>query len=264
MDIDDQRVSDAETMRKSWDARAESDPLYAIDARRRTWEVRDFFSQGPQLVEEIVDPALQILSVDPSKFRVLEIGCGMGRLFEGLSQRFAEVWGIDISERMIEQGRAHCPVEAKWILGDGTSLKGVDSGSIDHVLSYKVFGHVPRPSIIGAYFTEIRRVLRPGGTFQAQLRGGSDSARQAIVRRMPRPFRVVSAAVARRLGALPVQGDIDSWLGCIVSPDEALTMLTSIGFVDAHTFNSDFIGVPQDAAVGYWVVGHKPVGAEGK
>jgi SAM-dependent methyltransferase len=209
-------------------------------------------------VDEIVDPALEILSVDPSGMRVLEIGCGMGRLFEGLSFRFAEVWGIDISEGMIEQGRARCPVEARWILGDGVTLKGVESESIDHALSYEVFGHVPRPSIIRAYFTEIRRVLRPGGTFQAQLRGGSDSIRQAIVRGMPRPLRVGSAAVVRTLGVLPVQGDIDSWLGCIVPPDEALSMLTTIGFVDNKIFNSDFSGVPQGSPVGYWVLGRKP------
>ncbi len=193
--------------------------------------------------------------------RVLEIGCGMGRLFEGLSLRFAEVWGIDISESMIEQGRAQCPVEARWILGDGVTLKGVESESIDHALSYEVFGHVPRPSIIRTYFTEIRRVLRPGGTFQAQLHGGSDSIRQAIVRGMPRPLRVASAAVVRTLGVLPVQGDIDSWLGCIVPPDEALSILTEIGFVDNNTFNSDFIGVPRGSPVGYWVLGRKPTDA---
>ena len=266
MDIDDQTASDAEIMRKSWEARAESDPLYTIDARRRTWEIHDFFSQGPQLVEEFVDPALEILSVDPAKLRVLEVGCGMGRLFEGLSHRFAEVWGIDISEGMIEQGRAQCPVEAHWILGDGVSLGGVDSESIDHVLSYEVFEHVPRPSIIREYFKEIGRVLRPGGTFQAQLRGGSDSTRQAIVRGMPRPLRVTSGSVLRKLGVLPVQGDIDTWLGCIVSPDDALSMLTTMGFVDVEIRNSDFSDVPQGSAVTYWVVGRKPapIGAVGE
>ena len=255
---DDQNLSDAETMRRSWEARAESDPLYAIDARRRTWEIQDFYSQGPQLVREIVDPALRILSVDPSGARVLEIGCGMGRLFEGLSERFAEVWGTDISSGMIEQGRAQCPVEAKWFLGDGVSLEGVTSEAIDHVLSYEVFEHVPKPSIIQGYFGETLRVLRPAGTFQAQLRGGSDSFRQKLVRGMPRPLRVASAAVLRRLGVLPVQGDIDTWLGCILSPKEAVSMLGAIGFVDVEALNSDFNGVPQAATVTYWVVGRKP------
>lgn len=151
MAMNEKNLADAKTMRKSWEARAGSDPLYAIDARRRNWEVRDFYSQGAQLVEEIVDPALKVLSVDPSELRVLEIGCGMGRLFEGLSHRFAEVWGIDISQGMIEQGRAQCPVEAKWILGDGVSLNGVDSESIDYTLSYQVFIHPRQPSIVHGY-----------------------------------------------------------------------------------------------------------------
>ena len=182
----------------------------------------------------------------------------MGRLFEGLSQRFAEVWGIDISSGMIEQGREQCPVEAKWFLGDGVSLSGVDSESVDHVLSYEVFEHVPKPSIIRQYFSETLRVLRPAGTFQAQLRGGSDSFRQGIVRGMPRPLRVASAAVVRKLGVLPVEGDVDTWLGCVLSPNEALPMLRTIGFVDVEAQNSDFSGVPQGATVTYWVVGRKP------
>ena len=258
MHADDERISDAEIMRKAWEARSQADPLYAIDARRRTWEIDDFFSQGPQLVQEIVDPALKILSVDPSGLRVLEIGCGMGRLFEGLSYRFADVWGIDISEGMIDQGRAECPVQATWVVGDGLSLKGVDSGSIDHALSYEVFGHISRPSIIRGYFTEILRVLKPGGTFQAQLRGASDSTRQAIVRRMPRPLRVASAAMLRKMNVLPVQGDIDTWLGCIVSPEDALSMLTAVGFLEVKALSPDFRDVPQDAPPGYWVLGRKP------
>ena len=255
MHAEDERFSDAETMRKAWEARSQSDPLYAIDARRRTWEIDEFFSQGPQLVKEIVDPALKLLSVDPSGLRVLEIGCGMGRLFEGLSHRFAEIWGVDISEGMIEQGRAQCPVQATWIVSDGLSLKGIGSESVDHVLSYEVFGHIARPSIIRGYFREILRVLRPGGTFQAQLRGGSDSARQAVVRGMPRPLRVASAAILRKMAVLPVQGDIDTWLGCIVPPGEALSMLSTIGFSDIRVLSSDFSGAPKHHAPGYWVVG---------
>ena len=258
LDASDGGRSDAETMRDAWEARAKSDPLYAIDAQRRSWELGDFYSRGLRLVERIVDPVLKIMSIDPSKLRVLEIGCGMGRLFEGLADRFAEVWGIDISESMIEQGRAQCPVEARWMLGDGISLKGVESESIDHVLSYEVFGHIPQPSIIQSYFNEMHRVLKPGGTFQAQLRGGSDSTRQEIVRRMPRPLRIASAVVLRKIDVLPVRGDIDTWLGCVVLPDRALSMITDIGFVDGTVLAADFTSIVGNASPGYWILGRKP------
>lgn len=249
-------------MRKAWDARALSDPLYAVDARRRKWDLEDFYSQGPLLVEQYVDPALDLLSVDPSGLRVLEVGCGLGRLFGGLSARFGEVWGIDISREMLTQGQAHCRVAANWILGDGVSLEGIGAETVDYVVSFEVFGHITRPSIIQDYFSEILRVLTPGGAFQAQLRRASDSVRQAVVRSMPRPARVASAAALRRLQLLPVEGDIDTWLGCIVAPDDALAMLKDIGFPDAQTHRSDF-GEGELTGMGYWVVGRKPASGAG-
>ena len=183
---DNMHHQDVETMKSSWDPRAVSNPLYAIDASRHHWDVNDFYEQGLALVGKIVDPALEVLSVDPKGRRVLELGCGMGRLFEGLSQRFDEIWGTDISMEMIRQGRSLCRVEATWILGDGSTLKEVEEESIDHALSFEVFEHIPQPSIIHGYFVEMHRVLRAGGTFQAQLRRASDTPRQAVVRAMPR------------------------------------------------------------------------------
>ena len=78
-----------------------------------------------ELALRITDPALERLGVDPAGKRVLEIGCGMGRLFPGLAERFDDVWGIDISSTMIARGRKHCPVQATWLIGDGRSLPGV-------------------------------------------------------------------------------------------------------------------------------------------
>jgi SAM-dependent methyltransferase len=249
---------DAEFMRQAWDARAQDDPLYAIDARRRGWKsLDDFYSQGPELVEKIVDPALKMLDVHPSGLRVLEVGCGMGRLFDGLSQRFAEVWGIDISAEMIALGRANCPVQATWLVGDGTSLTGVDDESVDHVLCFEVFGHIPRPSIIESYLGEFQRVLKAGGTFQTQFRSRSDSLRQSIVRALPRPLRVASGAVLGRIGLSPVQGDIDTWLGSLVSPAEGLRMAEAIGFVDIAVYTALLSIPPPRAPGGYWLVGRK-------
>lgn len=243
-------------MRAAWDARAVSNPLYAIDASQRKWEIQDFYAQGLKLVPQIVDPALDILSIDPSGRRVLEIGCGMGRLFEGLSRRFGEIWGTDISKEMIRQGRSVCTVEAKWILGDGCTLKEVKDESIDHVLSFEVFEHIPQPSVIRGYFVEIHRVLRGGGTFQVQLRRASDTKRQAIVRSLPRPLRALASSPLRWIGVLPVRGDIDTWLGCVVTPDAAMSMSRDIGFVDCRLFATDFGENPKSGAH-YWILGRK-------
>ncbi len=247
----------SDTMHDAWEVRAKSDPLYAIDARRRSWSINDFYSGGRRLVEEIVDPVLEIMSIDPSRLRVLEIGCGIGRLFEGLADRFAEVWGIDVSESMIKQGRAECPARAIWVVGDGVSLNGIQDESIDHVLSYEVFGHIPHISIIELYFNEIWRVLRPGGTFQVQMVGASASRRQEVVRRMPRPFRVVSAVMLRKIGVLPVQGDIDTWIACTVPPSRSLSMISTVGFVDCAVLASNFDTLHEQAPAGYWVLGRK-------
>jgi 2-polyprenyl-3-methyl-5-hydroxy-6-metoxy-1,4-benzoquinol methylase len=245
-------------MRNAWEARAESNPLYAIDAGRRHWTLDEFYARGPLLVESIVDPALRELGVDPSGLRVLELGCGMGRLFAGLAERFGEVWGIDISATMIEQGRLHCPTDATWVVGDGASLDGIGSETIDHVVSYEVFEHIPDAEIISTYLSEIKRVLRPGGTFQAQLRGASDSTRQAVVRRMPRPLRVASGVVLQRVGVLPVRGDIDTWLGCTVRPGNALAMGEQAGFTEGVVRGPDLEALHERVPVVYWLLGRKP------
>ncbi len=195
---------------------ARSDPLYHIAAGRREWSLDDFYGSGPEIVREIVDPALAALDVDPSGLHVLEIGCGMGRLFAGLTDRFGRVTGIDISAEMVARGREHCPVEAEWLVGDGATLPGVGDHTIDHVISFEVFQHISDERSIDSYLHEVARVLAPGGTFQIQLRQGSDTRRQSVVRALPRPLRVTSARLLRAAGVLPVIGDIDSWLGVVV------------------------------------------------
>ena|SRR5271157_2882170 len=246
-------------MRRDWEDRARTDLLYSIDAQKRDWNIDDFYARGPVLVADFVDPILEHLGVDPSGRRVLEIGCGIGRLFAGLSQRFGDVWGIDISPAMVEQGRAQCPVKATWLVGDGQSLHGIPDASIDHVLSFEVFGHVPDPAIIHSYFLETWRVLRPEGTFQIQLRRRSDSIRQSIVRALPRPLRVATGALlqASRMSPVPA-GDIDTWLGCLVSPEEATAFLQSLGFVDLAFFPSGPRSSARRGPRGYWIAGRKP------
>ena len=228
--------------------------MYAIDASRRKWDIDEFYSKGPDIVEAIVDPVLNFLDVDPKGCTVLEIGCGIGRLFAALSQRFSYIIGIDVSDGMINMGKEFCPIPAKWIVGDGISLSGIEKDSVDHVLSYEVFQHVPDHGVIANYIQEIGRVLLPGGTFQLQLRKGSDTKRQELVRRLPRLGRTVAGHVLHFAGILPVRGDVDTWLGIVLPPSEALALSRPVGFIDLQIL-PDRMHAPE---MGYWLIGRKP------
>ena len=71
---------------------------------------------------------------------------------------------------------------------------------------------------------------------------------------MPRYLRVATARVLRLVGYLPVVGDIDSWLGCIVSPDAAKAEAQRIGYADLSIMRDDI----HDWDVGYWLLGRRP------
>ena len=256
------RRNELASMRDDWNRRASQDAWYAIDTMTQHGDMASFYSRSAELVPVLCDPVIELLGIQAENEIVLEIGCGIGRLFPGMSQRFREVWGIDISAVMVAEGEKNCPVEARWFVGDGSALTGIGDSAVGHVISFEVFQHVPRLSFIESYFREIFRVLRAGGTFQIQMRCGSDSKRQDQFRKLPRPLRVVTAkllAYARRLGIraageLMVEGDIDTWLGTIVSPDEISRFCASLGFVDLAVL-PDTVHAP---GMGFWLVGRKP------
>jgi ubiquinone/menaquinone biosynthesis C-methylase UbiE len=95
---------------------------------------------------------------------VLDIGCGTGRVMEHLARRCREVHGVDISQAMVEQGRArlaHLP-NVHFHLGNGYDLAGFGDGSFQVVYSIVALQHMARP-VAYNYLLEAHRVLRPDG-----------------------------------------------------------------------------------------------------
>ncbi len=105
--------------------------------------------------------------------RVLDIGCGTGRLARALAERAsARVWGVDPSARMLDQARAKLPASVGLKHGRAERLPFRD-GWFDAAVAWLVVHLVDR----SLAFPEARRVLRPGGrlavvTFDASHFGG--------------------------------------------------------------------------------------------
>jgi SAM-dependent methyltransferase len=241
----------AERMRKDWDARAQDDAMYYIDTRSDAWEREEFFRRGATEAHELVEPVLDRFDFDPAGKRLLEIGCGLGRLFPGFAELFGELWGIDVSPAMIEQAGTLCPVPgARFVVGNGLDLAGIPDESIDYCFSYLVFHHLPEQTVVWRYLDEIRRVLRPGGVCQIQFRG-SESAAARIARRWP----TVAGRASRVLGSSRVPGGRSTWAGVPVSRREVIDRLHRLGFVQADVYPG---GIDDRRPVAYWTVARKP------
>ena len=101
----------------------------------------------------------------------LEIGCGTGRMTEWIAQIWPEVIAIDISGKMIEEGKARLKGinNIRWIENDGVTIP-LPSNSIDFAFSYIVFQHFKTKEMIEANFKEVYRVLKQGGLFKVLVR----------------------------------------------------------------------------------------------
>lgn len=99
--------------------------------------------------------------------RIADVGCGLGGTLALLNESFdgLDLVGLNIDERQLERARKNVtPREGsanrvEFVLGDACALPFPDR-SIDVVLSVECIFHFASKE---RYFSEVRRVLRPGG-----------------------------------------------------------------------------------------------------
>lgn len=170
-----------ERMRRDWDQRAAADAQHYVFTRDSSADEPDFEMSGRMNYNQLVRPFLPVLLQGrPAKTcRVVEIGCGVGRMTRWFAEEFLEVYGIDISEKMIEEARLrlHNYPHAVLKTGSGLDLGSLPDSFFDLAFSYIVFQHIPARAVIQSYIREAARVLKPGGAFKFQLNGNPSEPR---------------------------------------------------------------------------------------
>ncbi len=155
-----------------WDDLASLDPCWAIlsrpEKRYGKWKLDEFFATGESEIAALLDNARQT-GVAFGSARVLDFGCGIGRLTRALAARFDQVTGVDISHSMIAQAvtlvrRNNCA----FVLNSYDALP-FSSNAFDLVLSAIVLQHVPEQHAVRNYIAEFARVLKPSGMLVVQL-----------------------------------------------------------------------------------------------
>ncbi len=109
----------------------------------------------PAYLEEVVPLFLDVAG-DLNGRRVLDLGCGEGRVLGLVAERGASVIGVDVNRSLARRARRHGPV----VLGRLPSLRFLVDGSADAAYVVLAMEHVRESA---ALFAETARVVRTGG-----------------------------------------------------------------------------------------------------
>ena len=167
-------------MKRGWDQRAREDARWYINTLHRAQSEEEFDASGQHEVQSQVVEGLDILTGgrDPRGLRLLEIGCGIGRMTRHLAALFGEVYAVDVSGEMIQQAQTRLQdcANVRLFETSGADFALFPDQSFDVIFSAYVFQHVPSADIIRANIVDAFRVLKPGGVFKFATNGVSEMA----------------------------------------------------------------------------------------
>jgi SAM-dependent methyltransferase len=147
----------ADGVRRAYDTVAEDYAAYLPDTRAET-----------PLDLAMVDAFADAVGTDAGA-RVLDAGCGTGRMSRYLAARGSLVEGVDLSPGMVEMARRDGG-DLTFSVGSLADLPYADDRFAGVLLWYSII-HTP-PSSLARVLTEVSRVLRPGGHLLVGFQSG--------------------------------------------------------------------------------------------
>jgi 23S rRNA (uracil1939-C5)-methyltransferase len=92
--------------------------IYEVSGLELAFHPQDFTQVNPQINQQMVAQALELLALDPSH-RVLDLFCGIGNFTLPIAHHCAEVIGIEAVESMVARGRENA---ARLDIGNATFI----------------------------------------------------------------------------------------------------------------------------------------------
>ncbi|MDX1418709.1 MAG: class I SAM-dependent methyltransferase [Rubricoccaceae bacterium] len=200
---------------REWEKFGAEDPYYGVaslpEFRRENLDeeaLAAFFAGGERHVDTVLQTIRDHLDPGFHPRRVLDFGCGVGRLVIPFSGWASHVTGVDVSESMLAEARSNC--DARGI--DNVALARSDDdlseveGSYDLVHSYIVLQHIPVKR--GLQLIErLLDCLEDGGVGALHVTYGRSRKRQviALLKALPLVQNVYNVAQGRAFGAPQMQ-----------------------------------------------------------
>jgi ubiquinone/menaquinone biosynthesis C-methylase UbiE len=157
----------------NWNSLAELDPLWTIlsepEKKFGKWDATEFFATGNPVAQRVID-LCENNGVNISFGKMLDFGCGVGRMTRAFSAYFQSCVGIDVSENMVNLARKHNKEfpKCEFVISDSPRLPFSDA-SFDFVFTVLVLQHLKTKRAILGYISDFVRVVQDGGVIVFQL-----------------------------------------------------------------------------------------------
>ncbi len=236
---------------KAWEEWGQRDPYFGVITNKKfrrtdiTSEAKaEFFESGRVHVEYVMQMIHQYINPQFVPNRVLDFGCGVGRLAVPFASIAPEVVGLDVSTGMLAEAHKNL---AEMGVANVTLVESDDeltrlTGDFDLIHSYIVFQHIP-PERGREIFKALLGHLRPGGV--GALHFAYSKAHFAANHGVPPESRPTDVAVAVEVDAaeaqaqaIPTPANADPEMQ--MNPYPATELLFALQLAGVHRFHAEF------------------------
>jgi len=153
-------------LKKDWELVAKSDNY--MNAIAQGFSEEDKFEAIGKSQFESIGEYLYKNKVTLRDKKIIEIGCGAGRITKHIANIASSIYATDISMNMLRRFKERVGCIGNVTLLCTGDLSIFTDKSVDIVFSYLVFQHNPE-NIVEEFIKESVRVLKPGGYLIFQL-----------------------------------------------------------------------------------------------